>query len=217
MATMAERPVTAAWAWERYSPLAGVLAVAFWIVGAIITEDGISGDNGVELLQAYRNNEGQILGGGIIWLIGIVLFFWFLGSLRSRLLAAEGPEGRLTALAFAGGVAATVCGALFPGASMAASFVDDQDLTPSAAVTFNAMGDAFFIAAEYLVPVLLVATALVVLRTRAVLPRWLAWVTLFVALVMLIGPIGWAALIFAFPIWIVVVSILLWLPPKTAA
>jgi hypothetical protein len=34
---------------------------------------------------------------------------------------------------------------------------------------------------------------------------------------MLIGPIGWAALIFAFPIWIVVVSILLWLPPKTAA
>jgi hypothetical protein len=119
-------------------------------------------------------------------------------------------------MAFAGGVAATVCIALFPGPSLAASFVDDENLDGSAAVALGAMGDAFFVAAEFLVPVMLASTAFLALRTRAVLPRWLAWVTLIVAIAMLIAPIGWAALIFAFPIWVVFVSVLLWLPATTA-
>jgi hypothetical protein len=56
----------------------------------------------------------------------------------------------------------------------------------------------------------------VVLRTRAVLPRWLAWASLVVALTLLIAPVGWAALIFGFPIWVVIVSVLLWMPGTTA-
>ncbi len=215
MATMAGTPPTAAWAWERYAPLAGVLSVIFWVVGAIILQDAVDGESGAELMAQYNGNEGQIALGGIIWLIGTALFFWFLGSLRSRLLAAEGPEGRLTTMAFAGGVAATVCIALIPGPNMAASFVKDQYLDGSAAVALDAVGDAFFVAAEYLVPVLLASTALLALRTRAVLPHWLAWATLVVALVLLVGPVGWAALLFAFPIWIVIVSVLLLRPATT--
>ena len=41
------------------------------------------------------------------------------------------------------------------------------------------------------------------------LPAWLAWVSLVVGVLMLIPPIGWAGLIFAFPLWIVIVSVLL--------
>jgi hypothetical protein len=216
MATVAETRAPATWAWERYSPLAGVIAVACWVVGAIVLQDAVDGETGAELVQQYNGNEGQIAAAGIIWLIGTALFFWFLGSLRSRLLAAEGPEGRLTTMAFAGGVAATVCIALFPGPSVSATFVDDKNLDGSAAVALDALGDAFFVAAEYLLPVMLAATALLALRTRAVIPRWLAWVTLAVALVMLIAPIGWAAMIFAFPIWVVIVSVLLWMPATTA-
>ena len=54
-------------------------------------------------------------------------------------------------------------------------------------------------------PVLLVGTAIVVLRTK-VFPAWVAWLSLLIAVVLWIGPIGWAALIFAFPIWVLIVS-----------
>jgi hypothetical protein len=63
-----------------------------------------------------------------------------------------------------------------------------------------------------MLPVLLVASGIVALRYGA-LPRWLAWVQFLVALVLLSGVIGWAALIFAFPLWVLLVSYLLWSKP----
>ena len=56
-------------------------------------------------------------------------------------------------------------------------------------------------------------TAIAILRLR-VLPVWWAWVSLLVALVLLIPPIGWAALIFGLPIWVLVTSLLLYLRPR---
>jgi hypothetical protein len=44
----------------------------------------------------------------------------------------------------------------------------------------------------------------------AVLPKWLGWLSALIGFVLLIGPIGWAALIFATPIWTLIVSILRW-------
>jgi hypothetical protein len=207
MATMAETR-TRATEWERYAPLSGVLAVIGWVVGIILLDVAEAEESGAALLAAYRADETRILVGAVIWLIGTALFIWFLGSLRSRLLAAEGGDGRLTALAFAGGIATATCLALIPGGNAAGALSNDE-IDESAALALSSIGDAFFLAAEYLLPVLLVASALVALRYAA-LPRWLAWIQLIVALVLLIGPIGWAALIFAFPVWVLVVSLLLW-------
>jgi hypothetical protein len=207
MATVAETRARAI-EWERYAPLSGVLAVIAWVVGAMLLDASASEEEGAAVLAAFTNDETQILVGAVIWLIGTALFIWFLGSLRSRLLAAEGGDGRLTTLAFAGGIATAVCLALMPG-GQAAGALSNEDIDESAALALNNIGDAFFLAAEYMLPVLLVASALVALRYGA-LPRWLAWLQLLVALVLLIGPIGWAALIFAFPVWVLVVSVLLW-------
>src|SRR5919202_2343198 len=205
-----------AWRWERHAPLTGIAAVVLWVVGILVGNDETNKDTGAEILAAVRDNSNRILLSGILFLIGTALFVWFLGTLRSRLLAAEGEPGRLAATAFAGGVATAVCLALFPGPDMAAA-INKDDLDPSAASAMHKLGDAFFIGAEYLAPVLLVASALAAFR-YGVLPRWLAWVSLVFALVLLIGPIGWAALIFAVPLWVVVVSILLWRWwPRTAA
>jgi hypothetical protein len=210
MATMAETR-TDAWAWDRYAPLSGVLAVIGWVVGIILldvveTEE----ESGAALLAVYNEDETRILAGGIIWLIGTALFIWFLGSLRSRLLAAEGGDGRLTSIAMAGGVATAICLALMPGADMAGVFSNDE-IDASAALALGSMGDVFFLGAEYLLPVLLVASAMVALRYGG-LPTWLAWIQVLIALVLLSGVIGWAALIFAFPVWVLVVSYLLWRP-----
>jgi hypothetical protein len=210
MATMAETRRDTWEAIDRYTPLSGVLAVIGWIVGIVLADVVESKDTGAELLAAYKDDEGRILLAGIIWLIGTAFFVWFLGSLRSRLLAAEGGDGRLTSIAFAGGVGTAISFALLPGPDMAAALSND-DLDESAALALGSIGDAFFLGAEYLLPVLLVASALVVLRYGG-LPRWLAWIQLLIALVLLTGVIGWAALIFAFPLWVLFVSYLLWRP-----
>ena len=209
MATMAQTR-TGAVAWERYAPLSGVVAVVGWIVGIIMLDVVESKDTGAELLAVYQANDGRILAGGIIWLIATGFFVWFLGSLRSRLLAAEGGDGRLSTIAFAGGIGTAICLMLMPGPDMAAAISKD-DLDASAALALGNMGDAFFLGAEYLLPVLLVASAIVAVRYGA-LPKWLAWIQVLVAIVLLTGFIGWAALIFAFPVWVVVVALLLWLP-----
>jgi hypothetical protein len=209
MATMAETR-TESWALDRYAPLSGVLAVIGWIVGLALIDVVESKDTGAELLAAYKDNEGRILLAGIIWLIGTAFFVWFLGSLRSRLLAAEGGDGRLTSIAFAGGIGTAICLALLPGPDMAAAFSNDE-IDESAALALGSIGDAFFLGAEYLLPLLLVASAVIALRYGG-LPTWLAWIQLLIALVLLSGVLGWAALLFAFPVWVLVVSYLLWRP-----
>jgi len=97
-----------------------------------------------------------------------------------------------------------------PGPDMAAALSND-DLDASAALALGNVGDAFFLGAEYLLPVLLVASALIALRYGG-LPRWLAWIQVLMALVLLSGVLGWAVLIFAFPLWVLLVSYLLWRP-----
>lgn len=201
--------------WERLGALTGIGAVVLWIIGVLVLELGAgSPDEDAspeQLLSYFQEDSGAILAGGFIFQLGCLLFFWFLGSLRSRLLRAEGGVGRLTATAFAGGVATAIFLLLLPGPEQSGALSEDE-LTPSTADALWNMGDMFFIGAELASAVLLVATALLALRGLA-LPRWLAWVSLLVALVLLIPPIGWAALIFAMPVWVLVTSFLLWRSP----
>ena len=212
MTTAAEGRTVRDLRWERHLPLAGVLAVIGWVVGLILAASAADEEEGAEILAAYADHETRILAGGVIWLIATALFTWFLGSLRARLAAAEGPIAPLTAIAFGAGVAMTPLVALLPAADMAGA-LSHEELDVSAAVAIHNLSEAFFFGAEYLCAAFLAATALAVLRTRA-LPRWLGFAALAIALVLLIAPIGWVAMIFAFPLWVLATSFLLWREPR---
>lgn len=41
------------------------------------------------------------------------------------------------------------------------------------------------------------------------IPKWLAYFGILLGIVMLIPPIGWAALIFGFPVWLAIAGIVL--------
>jgi hypothetical protein len=194
-------------AWDRNAPLTGVLAVILWVIGIILASTNAGKSKGPDLLVQYKDNSGKILLGAILWLIGVALFLWFVGTLRERIAAAEGGTGRLASIAFAGGIAASAAGALIPAGDIAGALGKD-DIDASAAAALHHIGDGFFVATEYLLPVLLTATALAALR-YGLLPRWFAWLSLLVALVLLIGPIGWAGLIFGTPIWTLITSFFL--------
>jgi hypothetical protein len=192
--------------WERWAPLSGVLAVVCWIVGLLTV--GETKDKADEILAQVRNDDARILIGSIIFLIGTGLFLWFLGSLRVRLMTAEGQTARVTAIAFAGGVVTAALLTGLPG-TIAAAAINKHDIdAPTASAMVN-LGDAFFLGAEYLLPVLVVAVAVVSIRHGA-FPKWIAWLSVVMAIGLLIPWIGWAVLIFGLPLWTLILSILLW-------
>ena len=79
----------------------------------------------------------------------------------------------------------------------------------------HSLGDLFFIGAEVSLFAVLVGTAIVAFKT-AVLPKWWAWLGTLVGVVALVGPIGWAALTFGFPVWLLGTTVLLARKPRSA-
>jgi hypothetical protein len=199
--------------WERWATLSGVLAVPFWIAGVALISTKVKGSKGPEILANYHKHSDGTLAAGLLWSIGILFFIWFLGSLRSRYLVAEGGTGRLTALAYGGGLVAAAIAMLIPVADEVGA-LNNNDFDASGASVLHHFSDGFFVAAEYTLPVFFFASAILALRYAA-LPKWLGWFSVLIAIVLLIGPIGWAAFIFATPIWVLIVSV--WLFMRTPA
>jgi hypothetical protein len=196
---------------ERLTPLDGIAAVVLWVIGFIVLSgpaDQPDTDAGaLRALQYFKEEDGSILAGTFLFMLGALFFLWFLGVVRTRLYVAEGGARRVTGIAFAAGVA-TGISLLLMGGTQAAGAINNDHLTPSAAQVYLGIGDAFFYAAELAAALFLLAVGLLTVATGA-FPRWLGWVSFVVAVWLLIPPIGWAALIFAFPIWLIVVSVIL--------
>jgi hypothetical protein len=194
--------------WERFAPLAGALAVPFWLAGVILISTKAKGSEGPKILASYQHHSDGILLAGFLWSLGVLLFIWFLASLRSHYLAAEGGTGRITSIAWGGGLIASTIALLIPTADEVGALNKDK-FDASGAAVLHHFSDAFFVAAEYTLPILFFSSAIMALRYAA-LPKWLGWLSALIGIVLLIGPIGWAAFIFATPIWTLIVSIWLW-------
>jgi hypothetical protein len=205
------------WGWERLAALSGVVAVALWVIGILIQQSSNLPDDdasGEVVLAWMSNNDDTILAGGSVVMIGSLFFFVFLAALRTRLLAAEGHPGFLTALVFGAGVVAAYSYLMLPSPDMAGALSNEQ-LSGDAALALNNLGDIFFLGAELTSVLLVGAAGILFIRTR-VLPVWLGWASLVLALILLIPPIGWAGLIAGVPLWTILVSVLMWLRPAGA-
>ena len=197
--------------WQRWMPLAGVAAVILWVIGFLVggpDSPDFENATGQEWLSYVTGNENQILTSRVLFLLGVLLFLVFLGALRSSLRTAEGGPAFWTAVAFGSGIA-TAALLIANATPLLAAAIAADVLEPGAAQALGLAEIAFFIGAEVAAATFLVAAGLLTIRT-AVLPRWLGWASLALALVLLILPIGWAGLLLGFPLWVLVVSVLLW-------
>ncbi|HZT92888.1 MAG TPA: hypothetical protein VE985_00225 [Gaiellaceae bacterium] len=191
----------------------GPLTIAFWIVGLVLLTDHQPGDHatGGQILAWYKAHTDSILLGGWLFMIGCLGFVAFVASVGRRLAAP--------ALALAGGAIAGVAGMLTAATDVAGG-LDKNDIGPATAATFHHAVDLFFITAELTAVLPLAVVAVVAWRTRA-LPRWWAAFSGLVAVVLLVGPIGWLGVIFGMPIWILGTSLFVLLgsraPLRTAA
>jgi hypothetical protein len=198
----------------RYAPLSGLLAAGLTIAGLAVVEASDSTPDSPTPAQALgyveAHGDALLLGAWLVAL-GLVAFYWFLGSLRTALREAEGGSGRLATTAFGGGLASAVLlvAAIGPTASAAIATTDaDHELSPQAAQAILHVGDAFFPAAFMAMSVPIAATALVALRTR-VLPRWFGAASVVVAIALLIPFVQWLTFGFVFPVWLILCSLLL--------
>jgi hypothetical protein len=193
-----------------------VLAVAFWIVGLVITNAVSSRipahPTDAQLLAWVKGNTDSILGGGWLWLLGCLSFLWFAAVLRARLAEAEGVTATYSTLAFGGAAVATTFGMLIVAGDMAAAIDKDSISAATAGVLHNST-DMFFVGAELALIPFFVATAVVALR-RGVLAKWWAVVAILIAVVLAAGPIGWIGLIFATPLWILGTGLLAGRAPR---
>jgi hypothetical protein len=186
---------------NRRWALVGPLTVALWVVGIILINKNGPAEHATasQILGWYKSDSDSIVLGGWLFMLGCLGFVTFVSGLRVRLADAVGQASQLPGLALAGAAMAGVCGMLTAGVDLAGG-IDKNDIDPATAAGFHHSVDIFFVGAELAAILPLAVVAIVAWRTR-ILPRWWAAFAGLVAVVLIVGPIGWLGLIFGVPVW----------------
>jgi hypothetical protein len=196
--------------WARIAPLTGVGFVLLLLAGVLTINNYAYLAPAEEVKAFYDANAARVSGGAYLILVSAVSLLWFAGSLRSALRTAEGGTGRLSAVAFAGGIAAAAAIMVAMSAMLTISeLARVKGVVPGDAAMMlhgfsqNLMGVMLPVA----LGVMIAATAVVAYRT-GFLSRWAIWVSGIIALGS-ISPlaylVGAAAIL-----WIAVMSFVLY-------
>ena len=195
--------------WERWSALAGVLFAALFAVALGLSAN--SNDNPTELANwlADSGNRNQQFVAWFLYIASALAFLSFLGTLRDMLVRAEGGPGTLSSLVFGPGLVFT--GLYVAGISMftAPATLGDESkytLDPNTAEMFNDAGYLLLVGGVMVAAVMVLSASTAALRT-GVLPAWLGWIGLIVAVAMLFAVIFVPILVFVG--WVLVVSLVM--------
>lgn len=204
--------------WKRFEPLAGVVFVVLAVIALFVAagEDFLAEPS--QVADYYVDNAERVIVGEIIGSLAIFAFFWFVGAVRNRLRVPETPEGGLPALAFGGGIAAATLVLVANAVTMAGAFraEEDGEIDPAVAAALNDISSLIIgIAAPVALAVFVAATGIVSIAA-GVLPRWLGWLSLLLALGFLIPYISFIFWV-PFAVWVLVVSVLLYVRPGEEA
>lgn len=199
--------------WERWSALAGVLFVAFFAIALAIS--GNTGDNPSEVQSFYADSDNRVKQFVAFFLIvaAALAFLSFLGTLRDTLMRAEEGPGTLGPLLFGPGVAfaalLVVSNALF---TAPAALADDSAYTldPNTAQMFSTAGYLAIVGGVMIAAILVLSASTAALRT-GVLPAWLGWIGLAVAVAMLFAIFFVPILVFL--AWMLIVSLVMVIAP----
>lgn len=195
----------------RWAPLLGILAPVMWFLGVTFSESGdtpVEGANADEILTFFQEETTSILLGAVLFMLGTLVFIAFITVLRERWRVAGGSDGAVTLAYVTGVVGAAFMAAIWAPQLGVAIAIEDMaaPISPATAEMAWHAGTGFFVIGELLLGLFLFATAALILR-GGVLPKWLGWVSIALGVVALIPPIGWAAIIFGLPVWLLITSV----------
>jgi hypothetical protein len=195
---------------QRFGIIAGALAGLLWVVSVLLLEGAgnpAGPEGGAEIVEFYRDERALILAAATLHGLAGFLFLWFVAALRG-LLDDVGAARWLTTAVVVGGTAGGALMLALMGGQSTGATTDKELLTPDSALVFWRLAHGFFAAAEVALAVFLAALSILALR-GVLLPRWLGWFGIVVTVLLLIPPIGWLALLFLLPIWLVIASVVL--------
>ena len=199
---------------ERWAPIGGIVFVVLMVVGSMLVGD-VPGPNapGQEIanyLVDSATHTRNIIG-AYLWVVGALAFLWFLTRLQSDLRRAEGGTGALSNLVVGAGVAFAavwmVSAAVFASVAYAIEFRDAPVSTPDLVRVLPATGRLLLLLGGGFAGILLLlATSTVILRT-GVFARWLAWLGIVAAIVLLFDIVYLT--IFPFWVWVFIASLVM--------
>jgi len=194
--------------WERFAPLTGVVFFILIAITFALSNDTPDTDTSTaDTVKYWSDHDSRLIASALIGTFAIIFLIWFGGVLRSALLRAEGGDGRLSMVAFAGILTIAIGGGI---ASALTFTVADtvNDVPPDVTQALSVLSEDFFLPFLAGIALFMLATGICVLRHGG-LPRWLAWAAIVITIVS-VTPIGFVGFLAVF-VWILVASIVLYL------
>ena len=194
--------------WERFAPLTGVVFfVLIAITLALSNDTPDTNSSTADTVSYWSAHDSRMIASAIIGTFAVIFLIWFGGSLRSALLRAEGGEGRLSTLAFAGILVIGIMGAI--GSTLTFVVADTvNDVPAEATQALSVLSEDFFLPFLAGIALFMFATGICVLRHGG-LPSWLGWAAIVIGVVS-VTPVGFIGFVLSF-IWVPVVGIVLYL------
>jgi hypothetical protein len=125
------------WDWERIGAATGAVSVLLLIIGFGVLPTPPDVDAAADEIHAYYAEEQDGIQISMVLLTaGLFFFIWFLGSLRSALRVAEGGTGRVSSIAFGGGLVTAAAFFVLIDLFAGAAFRPDET-TPEVTTALN--------------------------------------------------------------------------------
>jgi Domain of unknown function (DUF4386) len=199
---------------ERWAPIAGIAFVVLMVVGSMLIGDVPAPDAPAQEIATYvadSGNHTRNIIGAYLWLTGAFAFVWFLVRLRNDVRRAEGETGSLSSLTFGAGVVFAavwmVSAVVFAAVPFAIELRDAPISDPELVTLLPATGRLLLLLGAGFAGLLVVLTTSVAIFRTGVFPRWLAWLGIVAAIVLLFDVIYLT--IFPLWTWVFVVSIVM--------
>jgi hypothetical protein len=200
---------------RNLSALTGALFVvltliAFFALGGNTPEGD---DSAQKVVSFYSDHESkEIIAAVVLALAGVALVF-FAATLKQCLEVGGRERSILPTVALGAGIIAA--GGFVTAATLHFALADyAADIDASAAQALNAIDSDFFLPFVMGLATMILATSLWLVRHRSLLPTWIGWAGIIIFIISF-TPVGFIGFGLA-GIWIIVVSILLYLRDETA-
>ena len=206
--------------WKQIGAAGGIAFVVLQVVGQVLIQVGGTepafNAAAPETLEFFETRSPRLFEvGGYLSALSAIALLWFLGSLWSTLRTAEGEPGWLSTVALGSGLVVVAVSAIAGSGWALAVFRIGEGLDPQLARFQFDFGNFGFATIWVMLASFLLASSAVALRTAA-LPRWIGWMGLVIAILLLIARAFWAApsgAIFLpyllFWIWLIATSVIL--------
>lgn len=205
---------------SRWMGPLGLLTVIALFIGFGPLGGSAPGENasGVTVAAYYNAHAGTSWASIYVVGFGLALFVLFLSQLRTVLRNAGGQQAFWPNVVFAAGII-LVAGVIIAGTFQVIIITAAHNHEFAIVKLANFVGDNNELGILFGIALLtLSAGASIVLNRSAVpLPKTLGWYSLLVGVVACLGPIGFFAFLFGFPIWLIATGFVITVKAQKAA